>query len=357
MLGAHSRDRSGDVSGMQSRELLSEREREHRRSDSGGMLMQPRDSEDWKSGRRASGDQLTRASGDGLGRASTVDGRRSAVQDEGVDDVAQTSGVEAGRVAGEGIRRRSVGRTGGDEVRLMFGQDEPHPRSASGGSGSGGEEGKGKRSPSGGHRRSASASGQTRFQELVQGPSHPSAPSTAHKDRSAFAHRRSMSGRTSSEVERALEITPVQSRRIASGTSSVASSVGKVLGWITSVFRRKSRNGGSRRAEKSPQGESPSTPTRSQRGQDRWTPDGLAEWCYARSQAGPEAVTLLPRTGISGALLFAFWAPQAGAGAAVAMRDGTFFRGDGSLTGFARGVLLANVAWGILRVSLVLGAT
>ncbi|KAF8597377.1 hypothetical protein BDV93DRAFT_610407 [Ceratobasidium sp. AG-I] len=346
MLGAHSRDRSGDMSMSvgQSREMLSERERQgdHRRSDSGGMLMQPRESEDWKSGRRGSGDQLRRMSGDQLGRASTVDGGRD-------EDVRATG------VAGEGIRRRSVGRNGGDEVRLLFNPDkEPQPRSASGGSGSG-DEAKGKRSTSGGHRRSASGSGQTRFQELVHGPSHPSQPSTAHK----FAHKRSMSGRTSAEVERALEITPVQSRRIPSGTSSVASSVGKVLGWVMSVFRRGQRGGDRRRGEKREGGSSPSTPTRRDGGRSIWSTDGFAEWCYARSQSGPEAVTLLPRAGIAGALLFAFWSPQSGAGvgSGVNMRDGAFFRGNGALTGFARGVLLANVAWSVARVLLVLAAT
>ncbi|KAG9093782.1 hypothetical protein FRC07_011416, partial [Ceratobasidium sp. 392] len=82
MLGAHSRERSSEMwTGGHSRQISAgtEKEKEHRRSDSGGMLMQPRDSEDW-------------------GRAS--------------------SALGGGRESG--MRRRSVGRNGGDEVRASL---------------------------------------------------------------------------------------------------------------------------------------------------------------------------------------------------------------------------------------------
>ncbi|KAF8597380.1 hypothetical protein BDV93DRAFT_371925 [Ceratobasidium sp. AG-I] len=122
------------------------------------------------------------------------------------------------------------------------------------------------------------------------------------------------------------------------------------------VFRRGLRGGGRRRGGKREGESSPSTPTRRD-GRSRWSTDGFAEWCYARSQSGPEAVTLLSRAGIAGALLFACWSPQAGVGSGVGMGDGAFLRGNGVLTGFARGVLLANVTWSVARVLLVLGAT
>jgi hypothetical protein len=38
------------------------------------------------------------------------------------------------------------------------------------------------------------------------------------------------------------------------------------------------------------------------------------------------------------------------------MRDATFFRADGALTGYARGVLLANAAWAVWRAVVCLGA-
>ncbi|KAK0441260.1 uncharacterized protein EV420DRAFT_1580522 [Desarmillaria tabescens] len=77
--------------------------------------------------------------------------------------------------------------------------------------------------------------------------------------------------------------------------------------------------------------------------------DGLAEtfWFYAQNL--PTVVLLLPRAGISLALLLEFWEPQVGevvlADAGINNRDGTFFRAGGALTDYARGVLIANAAW------------
>ncbi|KAG7441688.1 uncharacterized protein BT62DRAFT_955500 [Guyanagaster necrorhizus] len=77
--------------------------------------------------------------------------------------------------------------------------------------------------------------------------------------------------------------------------------------------------------------------------------DGLSEtfWFYAQNL--PTVALLLPRAAISVALLLGFWEPDVGevalADAGIDNRDGTFFRGDGALTDYARGVLLANAAW------------
>jgi hypothetical protein len=319
MLGRHSRERSA----MQSREILGGGE--HRRSDSGGMLMQPRESEDWKiEGRRQS--------------IPGLESRRDSIEEDG----ARTSGVGLGRTIEGGMRRRSVGRNAGDEVRISLGGDRQgeSPTSPDSGNGNGAKSG---------HRRSASASGQTRFQELVHGPSHPNSGSTRDRHRRSqsgtFAHRRSISGRTSSEVERQLDITPTQSRRVPSGSSG--SSVGRVVSWM------KAARGKEIRSEK--RDSAVERETEASNGQ--WSTDGLAEWFYARSQSSVAVCTLIPRAGISAAALFSFWDTQAVGGVAgggPGGRDGAFFRANGTLTGFARGVLVANVAWVVARALLVL---
>ncbi|QRW10171.1 transmembrane protein [Ceratobasidium sp. AG-Ba] len=258
------------------------RDKDHRRSDSGGMLMQPRESEDWKNNNNG--------------------GRES------------------------GMRRRSVGRTGGDEVRASL-QDVDSPKDSPASN---------KPSPtdSKGHRRTPS--NQTRFQELVHGPTHP----TTFRDKK---HRRSMSGRTSSEVERQLDIH-LESRRVSASSSSSAA-VGRVVSWVKAF--------GGHGHHVHPHAEKRSDSSSVRTGATRWTTDGLAEWFYARVQSGPTVSTLVPRAGISAAALFAFWVPQAGT-SATGMRDGAFFRSNGTLTGFARGVLIANVAWILARVLLLL---
>ena len=87
--------------------------------------------------------------------------------------------------------------------------------------------------------------------------------------------------------------------------------------------------------------------------------DGLAETFYFYSQNLPTVALLLPRAGLCLALLFAFSSPDpdvvALADAGLSRRDGTFFRAsDGTLTDYARGVLIANAAWTAWRVLVLL---
>ena len=72
---------------------------------------------------------------------------------------------------------------------------------------------------------------------------------------------------------------------------------------------------------------------------------GIAETCFFYSQNWPTVAMLLPRAGLSMALLFAFSKPPVFPSSSVSLRDHTFFRSDGSLTDYARGVLFANAAW------------
>ncbi|KAK1220309.1 hypothetical protein PQX77_016934 [Marasmius sp. AFHP31] len=87
--------------------------------------------------------------------------------------------------------------------------------------------------------------------------------------------------------------------------------------------------------------------------------DGLAETFYFYSQNLPTVSLLLPRAGLSLALLLAFWTPNPNVLALVGQgsstgRDGTFFNRDGTLTAYARGVLATNVAWTIWRALVLL---
>jgi hypothetical protein len=79
-------------------------------------------------------------------------------------------------------------------------------------------------------------------------------------------------------------------------------------------------------------------------GSQSWK-SGIAETFFFYSQNLPTVVMLLPRAGLSMALLFAFSSPSAFDIPSVSLRDQTFFRSDGSLTDYARGVLYANAAW------------
>ena len=72
---------------------------------------------------------------------------------------------------------------------------------------------------------------------------------------------------------------------------------------------------------------------------------GIAETCFFYSQNLPTVAILLPRAGLSMALLFAFSSPPAFPTSSANLRDQTFFRSDGSLTDYARGILFANAAW------------
>lgn len=87
--------------------------------------------------------------------------------------------------------------------------------------------------------------------------------------------------------------------------------------------------------------------------------DGLAETFYFYSQNLPTVALLMPRAALCMALLFAFSSPDpnalALADAGINHRDGTFFRSsDGTLTDYARGVLVANAAWTAWRILVLL---
>lgn len=86
--------------------------------------------------------------------------------------------------------------------------------------------------------------------------------------------------------------------------------------------------------------------------------DGLAETFWYYSQNLPTVALLMPRAGLSLALLLAFTIPQVGvvalADAGVSHRDATFFRQDGTLTNYARGVLISNATWTAWRVLVLL---
>ncbi|EGN97609.1 hypothetical protein SERLA73DRAFT_169901 [Serpula lacrymans var. lacrymans S7.3] len=78
--------------------------------------------------------------------------------------------------------------------------------------------------------------------------------------------------------------------------------------------------------------------------------DGIAETFWFYSQNLPTVALLLPRAALSLALLLAFSSPQSDyvalVDAGISPRDSTFFRpSDGTLTDYARGVLIANAAW------------
>jgi hypothetical protein len=94
-------------------------------------------------------------------------------------------------------------------------------------------------------------------------------------------------------------------------------------------------------------------------GEDGSIRDGLAETFWFYSQNLPTVALLLPRAGLSLALLFAFGHPDpdtvALADAGLLRRDSTFFRKtDGTLTNYARGILIANAAWTAWRILVLL---
>jgi hypothetical protein len=89
--------------------------------------------------------------------------------------------------------------------------------------------------------------------------------------------------------------------------------------------------------------------------------DGMAETFWFYSQNLPTVALLLPRAGLCLALLLGFSAPDAAivalADAGVSHRDQTFFHADdGSLTSYARGMLIANAAWTAWRALVVLSS-
>ncbi|KAG1838230.1 hypothetical protein C8R48DRAFT_782462 [Suillus tomentosus] len=87
--------------------------------------------------------------------------------------------------------------------------------------------------------------------------------------------------------------------------------------------------------------------------------DGIAETFWFYSQNLPTVALLLPRAGLSLALLLAFTSASpdyvAMLEAGFIRRDGTYFSAsDGTLTAYARGVLIANAAWTAWRVLVLL---
>ncbi|KAG2358051.1 hypothetical protein BDR07DRAFT_1338138 [Suillus spraguei] len=87
--------------------------------------------------------------------------------------------------------------------------------------------------------------------------------------------------------------------------------------------------------------------------------DGIAETFWFYSQNLPTVALLLPRAGLSLALLLTFTSASpdyvAMLEAGFNRRDGTYFSGsDGTLTAYARGVLIANAAWTAWRVLVLL---
>ncbi|KAF8261984.1 hypothetical protein EI94DRAFT_1809524 [Lactarius quietus] len=91
--------------------------------------------------------------------------------------------------------------------------------------------------------------------------------------------------------------------------------------------------------------------------------DALAETCYFYAQNLPTVVTLLPRAGLALALLISFFSPEHLPGGltlpdvdqSISSRDGTFFnQSTGALSGYAKGVLIANAAWTAWRTLVLL---
>ena len=85
--------------------------------------------------------------------------------------------------------------------------------------------------------------------------------------------------------------------------------------------------------------------------------DGWAEQCFFYSQNLPTVATLLPRAALCLALLFTFAIPGEGQANGAVRRDPTFFHvSNGTLTAYARGVLITNAVWVAWRTLLVLGS-
>ncbi|KAM0790980.1 hypothetical protein ACM66B_004282 [Microbotryomycetes sp. NB124-2] len=85
--------------------------------------------------------------------------------------------------------------------------------------------------------------------------------------------------------------------------------------------------------------------------------DGVADSCYWYAQNWPTVVLLVPRAGLSLALLLLFGTTAYGsANVGPTERDNAYFRLNGTLTNFAQGVLLTNCVWAALRLLIVLVA-
>ena len=86
--------------------------------------------------------------------------------------------------------------------------------------------------------------------------------------------------------------------------------------------------------------------------------DGLAETFFFYSQNMPTVALLLPRAALSMGLLFSYGsalpAVVLDSTSIPLRRDQTFFDPDGSLSGYAKGVLIANAAWTAWRILVLL---
>ncbi|KAH7102482.1 hypothetical protein BKA62DRAFT_749495 [Auriculariales sp. MPI-PUGE-AT-0066] len=85
-------------------------------------------------------------------------------------------------------------------------------------------------------------------------------------------------------------------------------------------------------------------------GDDAHARDAAAETCYILAQNWPTIVLLLPRAALSLAMLLTFSASNP----LVLVSGRHLLSPDGSLTGYARGVLIANCAWAAWRAFVVL---
>lgn len=89
--------------------------------------------------------------------------------------------------------------------------------------------------------------------------------------------------------------------------------------------------------------------------------DGLAEsfWFYAQNL--PTVALLLPRAGLALALLLGYSRPQVGvvvlADMGLNRRDGAFFKKeDGTLTDYAKGILVTSAVWTAWRFLVLFGS-
>lgn len=86
---------------------------------------------------------------------------------------------------------------------------------------------------------------------------------------------------------------------------------------------------------------------------------GLAETFYFYAQNLPTVALLVPRAALSLALLLSYSGKNASSLPAgdlgvVGRRDGTYFHDNGTLTGYAKGILIANAAWSAWRILILL---
>jgi hypothetical protein len=91
--------------------------------------------------------------------------------------------------------------------------------------------------------------------------------------------------------------------------------------------------------------------------------DMLTEMCYFYAQNLPMIVTLLPCAGLACVLLLMFFSPEHLPGElllsnidqSIMHHDGTFFNtSTGALSGYAKGVLIANATWAAWRTLILL---